>query len=261
MKIICLIKCVIKEEEQNSHQIRKNKKKLIINPDDNHALEVALSYKDKNPKTDIEVVTMGPDVIKSLMEELIRKGVDRATILTDLKFKGSDTYATSLILSRYLLKCNYDLLLTGNKSIDGDTGQIGTQVATWLELNQYSNVSSVNLSKKEVIIDIDLGVTKVTVNHPYPIVLSCNSSVSKRPRFVKAQNRNKNVKEKISILNNQDLNCDKEKIGLKGSPTIVKKVINKEQEQLSQNMLNVSTGSFELIQRIGGMDNESTYNN
>lgn len=260
MNIICLVKFVLVTESNKTGSLRKIKKR-IANPEDEYALELALQYKDLNPKTNIEVISMGSKVVIEPAKDLIRKGVSKVTILCDDKFKGSDTYATSLILSKYIEGCGFDLILSGNKSIDADTGQVGPQLATRLGITQYSHVTNVQIEADKVLFEMDLGQCKVEIEQFTPLLLSCNKQVVKRPRFVKLQNQNKEVDSCIEILSNNDLKCDENTIGLHGSPTIVKSVKEIHNIKKKTEILESEAGIELIVEKIKEVSNGSFNNN
>ena len=126
----------------------------IMNPDDKSGLEVALELKDKYD-AHITVITMGPAHADDILREAFAMGADRAILLTDRKFAGADTLATSRALAGALKKLKYDLIITGRHAIDGDTAQVGPQIAEHLDLPQvtyvedlkYSNPSTFTIKK------------------------------------------------------------------------------------------------------------------
>ena len=109
----------------------------IINPDDKGGLELALQLKESH-NAHVTVLTMGPTQADAVLREAFAMGVDRAILLTDKKFAGADTLATSSALAGALRNLEYDLIITGRQAIDGDTAQVGPQVAELLDLPQGS---------------------------------------------------------------------------------------------------------------------------
>ncbi len=239
MKIVCLIKYVLSNDQVD---YITNSKKLIVNPCDDCGLEIALRYKDKNPNTKIEVVTMGPPTIKNKTYDLIRKGADKVTILCDQQFRGSDTYATSLIISSYLKRINFDLVISGNMTIDGNTGHVGAQVATMLNICQYSYVTNVDVYEKTVNFKVNYEPYVFNLELAYPCVLSCLKDNNIRPRFVKMENRDVDVSKNVSIVDNKRLKVNISDIGLKGSPTYVKKVDENEMKSKKYQHFSVEEG-------------------
>ena len=111
----------------------------IMNPDDKGGLELALRLKDQHGAT-VTVITMGPPQSEAILREALAMGADKAVLLSDRKFGGADTWATSYTLSAALRKLDYDLIITGRQAIDGDTAQVGPQIAEQLDLPQVSYV-------------------------------------------------------------------------------------------------------------------------
>ena len=117
----------------------------IFNPEDLNALEQALRLKDKNPGSTVTVVTMGPPRATDVIREALYRGADNGVLLTDRAFAGADTLATSYALSMAIRKIgDCDLIIGGRQAIDGDTAQVGPQVAEKLGLNQVTYVNEIN---------------------------------------------------------------------------------------------------------------------
>ena len=114
----------------------------IINPDDMAGIEAALSLKDRYGGT-ITAVSMGPLQAERMLREILGRGVDQAVLLSDAKFAGADTWATSTTLAAWLKTQTFDLIIAGRQAIDGDTAQVGPQVAEKLGIPQVSYVESI----------------------------------------------------------------------------------------------------------------------
>src|SRR6056297_1374064 len=148
MKIICLVKYVPNVEDiqydfEKNVLIRDNVK-LILNPDDACAVAFALEMKKEINDLEIEVVTMGPKAVIPFVEDLLRRDVDKAALISDNLYAGSDTYATSKVLGHYLKEKDYDCILTGTHSLDGDTAHVPSQLGDILNLNQMSNIIKID---------------------------------------------------------------------------------------------------------------------
>ena len=231
MKVICLVKFTpdvdtFKYDYTNNVLIRENVKQ-IINPDDACALGFALKIKKIMPELEIEVVTMAPLSTKNLMEDILRRGVDYATILSDHQFSGSDTFATSLIIGAYLKKQSFDAILTGSHSLDGDTAHIPSQLAELLDLNQMSYITRIDeesFIKGTPKIEVDTEKHFDVYELPLPAILSvCRESKYRLP-FVRFADLDLDVHDRIQILDNSILEINSNDIGLKGSATkVVKK--------------------------------------
>src|SRR5690554_359692 len=121
----------------------------IINPDDKAGLELALDLKDKyNAK--VTVITMGPQQAEIVLREALAMGADDAILLTDRKFAGADTLATSNALASALKKMEWDLIIAGRQAIDGDTAQVGPQIAEHLDIPQISYTEEVKYDGKSL---------------------------------------------------------------------------------------------------------------
>ena len=227
----------------------------IFNPEDLNALEQALRLKDQFPGTTVHVLTMGPGRAAEVIREAMYRGADGGWLLTDRAFAGADTLATSYALATAIKHVcpQVDLIIGGRQAIDGDTAQVGPQVAEKLGLNQITyteEVLSLKDGKITVVRHIDGGVE--TVESPIPCVLTVNGSAAPcRPRNAKlvmkykralapmelpqgttyeelpyADQYGKKQYLKIGQLTTADVNADLQQCGLAGSPTKVKNVEN-----------------------------------
>lgn len=227
----------------------------IFNPEDLNALEQALRLKDQNPGTTVTVVTMGPGRAAEIIREAMYRGADGGYLLTDRAFAGADTLATSYALSTAIrhIAPQVDLIIGGRQAIDGDTAQVGPQVAEKLGLNQITYTEEIiacNDGKIRVMRHIDGGVE--TVESPLPCVLTVNGSAAPcRPRNVKSVMKYKRALAPMELpqgigygempyaseyekkpylrlgqLTCADVDADLSQCGLAGSPTKVKAVEN-----------------------------------
>ncbi len=223
----------------------------VFNPDDLNALEQALQLKDKFPGSTISVVTMGLPKSAEVIREALYRGADEGYVVTDRPLGGADTLATSYTLAQAIKKIGeFDIIIGGRQAIDGDTAQVGPQIAEKLGLTQVTyaeEIISLDEKARKVVIKrhIDGGVE--TVEAPLPLVVTVNGSAAPcRPRNAKrvmkykyatvALEREGNEKlaaaaEKKPYLDitqwgAADIDCDPQQIGKAGSPTNVKKVEN-----------------------------------
>src|SRR5512133_3805027 len=150
----------------------------IFNPEDLNALELALRVKDTIPGSVITILTMGPGRAAEIVREGLYRGADSGVLLTDRAFAGSDTLATSYALAQAIKELGHvDLIVAGRQAIDGDTAQVGPQVAEKLHLPQVTYVEEVmkiDNASIEVLRRLDNGVE--TVKSPFPMVLTVNGS-------------------------------------------------------------------------------------
>lgn len=228
MKIVCLIKFIpdvedFKYDHERNVLIRE-KMNQILNPEDAVAVAFALNVKKYYPSTTIELVSMGPQSIIPKLEELLRLDLDQATLITDLAFVGSDTYATSRIIAHYLTKHKFDLILTGTHTLDGDTSHVPAQIAQWLGLPHLSNVNSIHMNS------IDLGRLELSVDHDQeimnfavstPAVLSLQKEAPYKLPYVRYEDLNKDVSERLKMLSLKDFDLKREDVGFEGSKTKV----------------------------------------
>ena len=227
----------------------------IFNPEDLNALEQALRLKDTHPGSTVTILTMGPGRAAEIIREGLYRGADNGYLLTDRAFAGADTLATSYALATAIRKIGeYDIIVGGRQAIDGDTAQVGPQVAEKLGLPQVTYVEEIQEVKDgriRVKRHIDGGVE--TVEAPLPIVLTVNGSAAPcRPRNAKLVQKYKRAlggQEKAAITKDgaelpyaslyesrpylnitewsvADVNGDTKQCGLSGSPTKVKKIEN-----------------------------------
>ena len=229
----------------------------IFNPEDLNALEQALRLKDAHPGSTVTILTMGPGRAAEVIREGLFRGADTGFLLTDRAFAGADTLATSYALATAIKKIGeYDIIIGGRQAIDGDTAQVGPQVAEKLGLTQITyaeEILDVNLADKRITVKrhIDGGVE--TVEGPLPIVITVNGSAAPcRPRnakLVMKYNRALGAQEKAAITKEgaalpyaelyeqlpylnitewsvADVDGDLKQCGLSGSPTKVKTIQN-----------------------------------
>lgn len=248
----------------------------IFNPEDLNALEQALQLKEQHPGSTVTLLTMGPPRAAEIIREGLFRGADTGIVLTDRAFAGADTLATSYALSCAVRKIkDYDIILGGRQAIDGDTAQVGPQVAEKLHLPQVTyaeQILSVENGTVTVKRRLERGVETVKVQ--MPVVITVNGSADEcRPRNAKLVQRYKYAKtpsekqgmdaeclklyEKRPYLNLyewsvSDVDADLQQVGLAGSPTKVKAVENvvfqaKESKQLSGNDNEIEELIKELI--------------
>ena len=227
----------------------------IFNPEDLNALEQALRLKDTHPGSTVTMLTMGPGRAAEIIREGLYRGADNGYLLTDRAFAGADTLATSYALATAIRKIgDYDIIIGGRQAIDGDTAQVGPQVAEKLGLPQVTYVEEIEEVTDNTIRvkrHIDGGVE--TVEGPLPIVLTVNGSAAPcRPRNAKLVMKYKRAlggQEKAALTKEgaslpyadqyekhpylnitewsvADVNGDTKQCGLSGSPTKVKKIEN-----------------------------------
>lgn len=235
MNLICVVKYVpnvdnFKYDYESNRLIRENVR-LNINPDDASSVALALEIKNKYKNVYVEVVTMSPKTVKPSMEDLIRLGIDKAVIISDKLFVGSDTYATSKVLGKYLKHKNYSIIFTGTHSIDGDTSHVPSQLGEILEIDQISNVVDVNLemlSEDKIIFDVETENRITTFKMSLPGIISLSRESNFKLPYIKKSDLKKEISTQIEFISNENLNLDTYDVGFKGSLTQVKSIYNKQ---------------------------------
>lgn len=222
----------------------------IFNPEDLNALEQALRLKDANPGSTITLLTMGLPRASEIIREAIYRGADSGIVLTDRVLGGADTLATSYSLAQAVRKFSkYDIILGGRQAIDGDTAQVGPQIAEKLGIPQVTYAEEIiELKDGYVTVKRRLENGVETVKAPLPCVVTVNGSAPAcRPRnamrvqkykyavspseAAKLSDSQKDLLEKRPYLNLKEwsaayVDADPEQIGLPGSPTKVKAIEN-----------------------------------
>ena len=198
----------------------------IINPDDKAGLEAALRIKDKNG-SHVTVLTMGPPQADLALREALAMGADRAILLTDRAFAGADTWATSSALAGALKKMDYDLIIEGRQAIDGDTAQVGPQIAEHLNLPSVTYVEEIEAYDKSIVVKraFEDGYQMIKVQTPCLITALKELNDS---RYMNVQGIFEAFEgDKVEIWSVNDIEVDPDNLGLKGSPTKVKKSFTK----------------------------------
>lgn len=205
----------------------------IMNPDDKVGLEFALRLKDKLG-AHVTVISMGPPQAEAILREAYAMGVDRAILLSDRKFGGADTLATSNTIAAALRKLDYDLIVTGRQAIDGDTAQVGPQIAEHLGLPQVTYVEELDYNGDGVFTarkaDED-GYQIVEVDGPC-LITALSSGV--KPRYMNVRGILEAFDKEVEVWNYDSIDVDPAKIGLNGSPTRVAKSFAKGMKQATQ---------------------------
>lgn len=193
----------------------------ILNNDDANALEQALQVKDMQPDTEVVVITMGPPQAKEMLQECLAMGADDAMLLSDRALGGSDTWATSNALAAGLKKAGpFDLIFAGRQAIDGDTAQVGPQIAEKMGLAQVTYVKDFELEGDFVTVKRALEDGYETLRVKLPCVLTAIKELN-TPRYMSVPGILKAAKADIKVWSADDIGVDKTKVGLKASPTNV----------------------------------------
>ena len=194
----------------------------ILNPDDANALEAALALKDKNADTQVAVLSMGPPQACYMLRECLAMGADSAYLLSSRAFGGADTCATSTTIAFGVRKIgDYDIIFAGRQAIDGDTAQVGPQLAQRLGLPVVTYVQNIREIKEgSVVVERQLEDGYEVIEVQTPCVLTCVKELNE-PRYMTIQGIETAYKADITIWNEKDIEIAPENCGLKASPTQV----------------------------------------
>lgn len=198
----------------------------IMNPDDKGGVEQALRLKDELG-AHVTVITMGPPQAEAILREAYAMGVDDAILLTDRKFGGSDSLATSYTLAAALRKLDFDLLIAGRQAIDGDTAQVGPQMAEHLDLPQVTYVEHAErIGERTMLVRkvTETGYELLEVDMPCMLTILASGY---KPRYMNVRGIMETYDRHITCWTSEDLVLDESLIGLKGSPTRVGKSFTK----------------------------------
>mgnify|MGYP000932189681 CR=1 FL=1 len=221
----------------------------IFNPEDMNALEQALRIKDKYPESKVLLLTMGPGRAADIIREGLFRGADGGILLTDRKFAGADTLATSYAISMALRKMNPDSIFAGRQAMAADTAQVGPQVAQKLDLPQITYAEEViDITKSKITVKRRLERGVETVESALPVVITVHATAPEcRPRNAKFLMKYKHARTSSEEHDNEhnsylplytmeylkieewgvsDIGGDENNYGLSGSPTKVKKIEN-----------------------------------
>lgn len=198
----------------------------IINPEDKHALEAAIQLKEKNGGN-ITVISMGPPQAANALKEALCMGADDAILITDRAFAGADTLATSKALAGALRKLDYDIVFAGRQAIDGDTAQVGPEIAEHLDIPQVTYVQNVKVEEDGLLINRALEDGYELIKVQAPVLLTAIKELN-NPRYMNVKYIFSTVNKEIVTWSADDIDVDKAELGLKGSPTKVKKSMTKE---------------------------------
>jgi electron transfer flavoprotein beta subunit len=193
----------------------------ILNPDDANAVEAALQIKDADPGATVTVITMGPPQAKAILQECIAMGADEGILLSDRALGGSDTWATSNALAAGIRKIGaYDIVLAGRQAIDGDTAQVGPQIAEKLGLTQVTYVEDIDLSDGLLTVHRKLETGYEIIKVKTPCLLTVIKELN-TPRYMSIPGIIKGANAELKTWGAEDIGVDPNSVGLKASPTNV----------------------------------------
>lgn len=202
----------------------------IINPDDKAGIETALQIKEKYPDTTVTILSMGPPQAEEALREALAMGADEGILVTDRAFGGADTWATSCTIAGALKTVgDYDLIITGRQAIDGDTAQVGPQIAEHLGLPQVSYAEEVEVNGDVVTVKRQFEDRYHIIDVKMPCVITALTELAE-PRYMSVGGVFDAYAKDIKVWGLDDIkdNLNLDDIGLKGSPTKVRKSYAKE---------------------------------
>ncbi len=231
MKMIVLVKQVpdtdnVKLDPETGTMIREGLD-AVMNLFDMYGLEIALRLKEEYGGT-VEVVSMGPPNTEDVLREALALGADRAYLLTDREFAGADTLATSVVLAKAIsdLLSPFDLIISGEKATDGETGQVGPEVGVMLGIPVVTYVSRISgFEKNHLVVEREVEDGVETWKVKLPALLSVTRSIAE-PRLPTLKGMKEAFKQEIPRYGADDLRLQPQEIGLRGSPTRVVRVFN-----------------------------------
>ena len=224
MKIVVCIKQVpdtteVKINPQTGTLIREGVPS-IMNPDDKGGLEFALQLKEQYG-AHVTVITMGLPQADAILREALAMGVDRAILLTDRKLGGADTLATSSALAGALRTLDYDLIITGRQAIDGDTAQVGPQIAEHLDLPQVSYLEHLEYDGNKTFTirkQTEEGYQVLQMDAPCLVTVLASAV---KPRYMSVSGIVDAYSREVEVWNADKIDVPEERIGKAGSPTSV----------------------------------------
>lgn len=238
MKLIVCVKQVpntteIKIDPVTNTLIREGVES-ILNPFDAYAIEEAVRLKEQHGGT-VSVISMGPPQVEETLREAISLGADEIILLSDRRFAGADTWATSLTLAAAIRKFgDYDLILTGQQAIDGDTAQVGPGIAAHLQIPQTCFVRKIEEVKPcHLIVQrlMEDGFDRVRMK--LPALISVVKEIN-TPRLPSLRGKRNAKSAELKVWNADDLALDEKEIGLNGSPTQVLKIFTPKHDKLTE---------------------------
>ena len=201
----------------------------ISNPDDMNALEAALQIKDQNPDVKVIVLSMGPAPTESMLRECLAMGADEAVLISAREFGGADTYATSSTITAAIRKIGVeegDIVFCGRQAIDGDTAQVGPQIAEKLDIPQVTYVTAIDYQNGQLTVRRELEDGYMTIKVKTPCLLTCIKELN-TPRYMSVSGIMECYAKPYTVWDFNALSDDPtitvEQVGLKGSPTQVYK--------------------------------------
>jgi electron transfer flavoprotein beta subunit len=229
MKIIVCVKQVpdtteVKIDPETNTLIRKGVPS-IVNPFDRNALEAAVQLKEEHGGTVI-ALSMGPPQAKDALKECLSVGADEVYLVSDKAFSGADTLATSYTLAAAIKKIgNYDLIICGKQAIDGDTAQVGPEIAEHLDIAQVTYVTKLNVEDNKIITRREHDEGYEVIESKMPALITVVKAINE-PRYATITSKIASNRAEIPTITLTELDIDETMIGLDGSPTKVDKIFS-----------------------------------
>ncbi len=225
MKILVCVKQVPDTNEVKIDPVRgtliREGVPSILNPDDANALEAALRLKDRDRSTQVVVLTMGPPQATYMLRECLAMGADEAYLLSDRAFGGADTCATSTTLAAGIRKVSdVDVIFAGRQAIDGDTAQVGPQIAQRLGIPVVTYVQDIQMEDGSITVQRQMEDGYEVVEVQMPCLLTCVKELNE-PRYMSVGRIVEAYQKKITVWDHMAVDLDPKDCGLNASPTQV----------------------------------------
>lgn len=246
MKIIVCIKQVPDTAEvrinPETNTLMRDGVPSIINPYDLHAIEAGLQIKETAGGT-VSVLTMGPPQAENALRDAIAIGADEALLLSDRLFAGSDTWATAYTLAKGIELTGADIILCGKQAIDGDTAQVGPEIAEFLDIPHIAYIRKiVEVNESGIVVQRLMDDGYDVIRSSFPVLLTVVKELN-IPRMPSLKGKMAAKKAEIRKMNGSEIKAEEERLGLKGSPTQVKSIFAPEVKK-DRKMLE---GSVEVV--------------
>lgn len=232
MEILVCVKQVpdtteVKIDPQTNTLIRQGVPS-IVNPFDKNAVEAALQLREKHGGK-VTVISMGPPQAKDALKECIAMGADQAFLVSDRAFGGADTLATSYTLAAGIRKLGkFDIILCGKQAIDGDTAQVGPEIAEYLDISQVTYVAKIEVNGETVRLEREHEEGYEIIETEMPVLLTVVKSINE-PRFPTVKGTMKANRTEIPVITANEVDVNPDRLGLKGSPTQVRRIFTPQQ--------------------------------
>jgi electron transfer flavoprotein beta subunit len=219
----------------------------IMNPLDAYALEEALRIKERNGGEVISI-SMGPPQAEDVLREAVGMGADNAILLTDARFKGADTLATSYTLNKAIGKMgDYNLIICGKQAIDGDTAQVGPEIANLLGIPQVTYVRKIEeINEDEAVVERMTEWGYQVIETPLPALFTVVKEINV-PRLPSLRGKIKAKSVEIPHWGLDDIEAEEERVGLSGSPTKVIEIFTPERKKSGEKFMGTKEEAAEKI--------------